>query len=281
MRWRCVAIVGVGLIGGSLGLALRRAGAAERVVGIGRNHERLQLAASRDAITDWTTDLSEGVSEAELVVVCSPVDCIAQHVVAALKATREAVVTDVGSTKTGIVARVVARATPRLARRFVGGHPIAGSEQSGPAAARADLFEGRTVVLTPTRGTSRQAIRLVRAMWQRTGAKVVEMTPQAHDRVLATTSHLPHVVAAALAAVTQTKDLPWAGTGWADTTRIAAGDADLWRAILMENRRPTLRELEKFAKVLAEFRSALASCDEQRLRKLLLKGKRHRDALGS
>jgi prephenate dehydrogenase len=279
--WNCVAIVGVGLIGGSLGLALRRCGVARRVVGIGRNAAHLRAAQDRQAVTEWTTDFDEGLSQADLVVVCSPVDMIAEHVIAALRAAPRAVVTDVGSTKAEIVRRVVKQVGREVAARFVGGHPIAGSEQSGVAAARADLFEQRTVVLTPIPSTARACLQTVARLWRTVGARVVPMAPAVHDRLLARTSHLPHVVASALALTTDHSELPFAGTGWADTTRIASGSAPLWRAILMENRRETLRAIDRFCKSLQEFRRALQAADQHRLEQLLALAKKRRDALGS
>ncbi|GIW92346.1 MAG: prephenate dehydrogenase [Pirellulaceae bacterium] len=281
MHWQSVTIIGVGLIGGSLGLALRRAGVADRIVGVGRDAKRLSEAVRRGLITQATTNLEEGVAEAELVVVCSPVDRIADHALRALRASpRRAVVTDVGSTKRSIV-RAVERYGAQEARRFVGGHPIAGSEQRGAASARDDLFTCRTVVLTPTARTDPKAVLRIKRLWESVGARTVSMKAEQHDRILASTSHLPHLVAAALAAATPTRYLEFAGTGWADTTRIASGDVDLWVAIAMDNRKPLLRAIEKFQNQLERLRIALAGQDTRSLKSALRKGKKHRDALGS
>lgn len=282
MRWKGITIVGVGLIGGSVGLALRRRGLAASIIGVGRRSASLRVAERCGAIDAGTTDLAAGVRAADLVVVCSPVGSIAVQVLEVLRRGPEnVVVTDAGSTKRAIVA-AVERGQPRGGRvRFVGSHPIAGGEKSGPGAARDDLFVDRLVVVTPTPRSAPTAVDVVEAFWQALGARTVRMTPASHDRVLAATSHLPHLLATALAAATRPEDLPFAGNGWADMTRLAAGDADLWRQILADNKVHVLKSLDKFAKVLADFRAALADDDARRLMRLLTAGKRHRDALGS
>ncbi|MBM4000827.1 MAG: prephenate dehydrogenase/arogenate dehydrogenase family protein [Planctomycetes bacterium] len=281
MQRKSVTIVGVGLIGASLGLALRRRDAQLEVVGVGRRASRLREAEAIGAVTRWTTDLAAGVPEADLVIVSSPVGLVAEHAVESLRAAPpDAVVTDAGSVKRTIVADVRRAAGP-LARRFVGGHPIAGGERNGPGAARPDLFTDRLVVLTPGATTEARAIERVESLWRSVGAATTRMSAAAHDKILAATSHMPHVVAAALAAATRADDLPFTGSGWADTTRIAAGDAELWTEILTRNGEHALKALDKFAKVLANFRSALEQNDAPRLTRLLEAGKTHRDALGS
>ncbi len=281
MHWQTITIIGVGLIGGSLGLALKRAGVAGRIVGVGRNAQRLAKARARGLVTEVTTSLKAGVATADLVVVCSPVDHIVRHAVAALNAApSHAVVTDVGSTKASII-RDVERLASSAAKRFVGGHPIAGSEQRGADWARPDLFDGRTVVLTPTPLSANQAVYQVRKLWESVGAKTVMLPAGKHDRILATTSHLPHVVAAALANATPLAYLHLAGSGWADTTRIAAGDVDLWTAILLDNRHEILPALKRFQELLEQLRRAIDARDVRRLKNALRRGKKHRDALGS
>ncbi len=281
MHWKSVAIIGVGLIGGSLGLALRRAGLADEIVGVGRRAASLRAAEKIGAVTRATTDLAEGVADCELIVVCSPVHLVAEHVRDALQHAPTAIVTDAGSTKRQILDEVRKASSASDVRRFVGGHPIAGGERNGPAAARAELFEDRLVVLTPARGTDPRAVATVEALWQQVGARTLRMSAAAHDRILAATSHTPHVIAAALAAATRDEDLPFTGSGWADTTRIAAGDVELWCQILDQNRAHVLKSLDKFAKVLANFRSALEEHDARKLVRLLTAGKKQRDSLGS
>ncbi len=279
--WNNVAIIGVGLIGGSIGMALLQRRLARAVVGIGRRVESLEVALARGCVTQITTNLAEGVSQADLVIVCTPVDSIARFVQqAAEHCPADAIVTDAGSTKGEMVAAIEAA---DLKAAFVGSHPIAGGEKSGPDAASADLFAGRVTVVTPTAQSNAAAIVALRDFWESIGSRVVEMSPAEHDVVLARTSHLPHLVAAALAAATpgEEQTLSLTGTGWADTTRIAAGDAELWRQIFLANRDATLKALADFETVLKTWRDALQSANGPLLTDLLKEGKRRRDAVGS
>jgi cyclohexadieny/prephenate dehydrogenase len=277
--WNNVAIVGVGLIGGSVGLALRQRGLAEAVTGIGRRAESLRVAKRVGAVTRTTTDLAGGVAEADLVVVCTPVADIAGHVREAAASCNGAVITDAGSTKAYIVAELDGALPPTA--RFVGSHPLAGSERSGPAHARADLFVDRVVVVTPTGRTTADDLQTVTQFWKSLGAKIIEMTPTAHDRALAATSHLPHLVAFALAASVPPRDLPLAASGLRDTTRIAGSDPELWAQILVSNQFEVLKALDRFEQSTAALRQALEAGDKKRLVKLLTQAKRKRDALGS
>jgi prephenate dehydrogenase len=287
-RWDTVAIMGVGLIGGSIGLALRERKLARRVVGIGRSEASLARAAACGCISESATSIAQGVAEANVVVVCTPVALIAGQVAeAAACCPPGAVITDAGSTKGEIVAAAEAALLALEnqeaigGRSFVGSHPIAGGEKAGPEAARADLFVGRVCVVTPTSRTSGAALAEVEEFWQSLGSRLVRLSPEAHDAALARSSHLPHLVASALAAATAVEALPLTGSGWADTTRIAAGDVELWRQIFLSNRAGTLLALADFETVLKEFRSALESSDGNRLAELLAEGKRRRDAVGS
>jgi prephenate dehydrogenase len=284
--WDTVAIVGVGLIGGSIGLALRERKLAKAVVGIGRRHESLEQALSRGCVTQISTNLEDGAKQAQFVVVCTPVELIAQHVAeAAAAAPAGCLITDAGSTKAQLVADVEKALATKFPRNmpFVGSHPIAGSEKNGPQAAAADLFDRRVVVVTPTERSDPAAVVAIDEFWHSLGAEVVKMDPAAHDAIIARTSHLPHLVAAALSATTpQDGDCrPLIGNGWSDTTRIAAGDPELWRQILLANRGPTLNALADFETVLRTWRHALESGDGQLLTQLLKEGKSRRDAVGS
>jgi len=279
-HWKTVAITGVGLIGGSIGLALRSRGLADRVVGIGRREESLRIAAQVGATTETTLDLAQGVREADLIVVCTPVASIAEHVrTAAAACPRTALITDAGSTKETIVEQLKDR-LPRQAR-FVGSHPMAGSEKQGPADADPDLFVGRTVVITPTRRNPAADVDELEAFWSSLGARVVRMSPAAHDRAVAATSHLPHLVAAALADAVPLAGMPLTAGGFRDTTRIAGGDPELWTQILLDNRENVLRALQPFEKIVATFRQALEGGERSTLKKSLTKAKLKRDALGS
>ncbi|MBC7854399.1 MAG: prephenate dehydrogenase/arogenate dehydrogenase family protein [Pirellulaceae bacterium] len=279
-----VAIVGVGLMGGSIGLALRKERMARHVIGIGRRIEQLRQAENRGAVTEATTDLRQGVATANLVVVCTPVDLVPEYVAAAAKACKpETIITDVGSTKAAIVAACdkALADSKGLWASFVGSHPLAGRERTGVEFAREDLFQGRTTVITPTEETREEAAAKVEAFWQGLGSKVVRMTPAEHDISIAATSHLPHLVASALAAATPADLLTLTASGWADTTRIASGDIELWRQIFLDNRVNTLKALTPFETVLSELRQALESADGAALARLLQQGKRIRDTVGS
>ncbi|MGE3776846.1 MAG: prephenate dehydrogenase [Pirellulaceae bacterium] len=275
--WDTVAIVGVGLIGGSIGLALRERKLAREVVGIGRRPGPLRIALRRGAVTRTTTDLAAGVAEADFVVICTPVESIAGHVRAAAEASRTAtLITDAGSTKGPIVAdldRILANGQDSPYPRFVGSHPMAGSEKNGPQHARGDLFEGCVTIVTPTDHSNAKACQAVSQFWRKLGARVLRMTPQEHDQAMAAISHLPHVVAAALAAVTPAESLPLAAGGWRDTTRIAGGDAILWRQILSQNRWNVLQALDQFLEELSAYRRALTYDDGDQLEKLLERGR--------
>jgi prephenate dehydrogenase len=274
-----LAIVGVGLIGGSIGLAARQRGIARQVVGIGRRQSALQLACERGAITSMSTDLATGVAQADLIVVCSPVETIPDLVAqVAEHCPHSALITDAGSTKQAIGAALDERLRADQAT-FNGSHPLAGSEKAGVANAQADLFVDRLVILTPTDRTPAAAQDRLQAFWKGLGAQVRCLTPARHDSVLAATSHLPHVIAAVLAAATPSDFLAFAATGWADTTRVAAGDVDMWQQILRQNRDCVLRCLDDFAKVLNCLTRALERQDDAAVAEILTLGKRQRDAL--
>lgn len=276
-QWDSVAIVGVGLIGASIGLALKKRGLAQRVIGIGRNAQRLQEARDVGALTECSTEMARGVAAAQLVVVCTPVDHIVSHVrQAAAASAPDAVLTDAGSTKSQICRELAA--TPELAARFVGSHPMAGSEKSGARHGRADLFVDRVTVVTPSPESSPQLTSQIEDFWRSLGSRVVRMTPETHDDAVAAVSHTPHVVASALAAATPAQHLSLAGSGWGDTTRVAAGDAELWLQILLQNRQPVLRTLDDFAAALAQFRAALDAEDAPQITHLLEQGKQRREA---
>jgi prephenate dehydrogenase len=261
--WDTVAIIGVGLIGGSIGLALQQRDLARRVVGIGRRQR-----------------IDRGVADADLVIVCTPVGDIVDHVCqAAQHCPAACLLTDAGSTKGGLVRELDRRLGPGPS--FVGSHPMAGSEKTGPENARADLFDGQVAVVTPTASTNPGAVERVEHSWSSLGARVIRMAPQIHDEAVAMTSHATHVVASALAAATAESSLALAASGWRDTTRVAAGDPQLWRQILLANRQQVVKSLKTIERTLAAFRIALAREDAAGLVELLDRGKKTRDSLGS
>ena len=274
-----VAILGVGLIGGSIGLAVRQRGLANRVIGIGRSRSRLNRALRLGAITESTTSLARGVANADLIVVCTPVDCIVDHVEQVSGFAPEgAVITDVGSTKESIVAALDGK---RSGAQFLGSHPLAGNDQGGVSNSTADLFQDRTVVVTPTKNTNSAVRRTVIELWKTTGATVVTMSAMQHDRTIAVVSHMPHAVATVLAGTPTAVQRKLAASGFEDTTRIASADPDLWLQIMRDNSAEVLRSLDQFMKNLEEYRSALKRGDYRKLKQYLKRGKQARESLGS
>jgi prephenate dehydrogenase len=264
-RLGTVAIIGVGLIGGSIGLAVRARRLASEVVGVGREPFTLDQAVRMGAIDHGTTDLSAGVAGAEVVVVCTPVSRIAEDVArAAESAPSHVLVTDVGSSKRQIIEAV--ERLPRAAAVFVGAHPLAGSERSGVHHARADLLDGRVCVLTPTPRTRLERTHRALAFWTALGCRVLELGPAEHDEILAYTSHLPHALAGALASSVPAEWLPLAAGAYRDGTRVAAADTGLWTAIFRDNRGPLLKALGTLQEYLDAFKYALMHDDEEALR---------------
>ena len=278
--WDTVAIVGVGLIGASIGLALRERKLAKEIVGIGRRESTLRVAKRRGAVTRTTTDIAAGVVNAEFIIVCTPVEVIAEQVrMAALSCREGARITDVGSTKEEIVFSLdhaFAHHNPRRAA-FVGSHPMAGSEKTGPQHADPHLFDGCVTVVTPSVHTNAKACRDVSLFWKSLGAKTMQLGAKEHDQAVAAISHLPHLVASVLAACAPQAALPLAAGGWRDTTRVASGDPHLWRQILSQNRFHVLHALDKFCHELSDFRRALTYNDRDKIEQLLSQGKLVRD----
>jgi prephenate dehydrogenase len=283
--WQKLAIVGPGLIGGSIGLAALARGVAQEVVGIGRNPTSLREALRRKAITHESLDIASGASDADLVIVCTPVDEIPRGVEqAAAVAAPRALISDAGSTKGGIVKKVAAARAAgawRSTARFLGGHPLAGSDKRGVEFASGDLFSGRVTVLTPLADTPPEDVAELRDFWTALGARVVEMSPEEHDQAVAVTSHLPHLLAAAIAGSTPERYVTLTAGGWLDTTRIAAADPGLWRQIFLANREHVLASLGRLERTLGELRRALEAGDGATLERLLAESKRIRDAVGS
>ncbi|MDI6793684.1 MAG: prephenate dehydrogenase [bacterium] len=250
-----VAIIGVGLIGGSLGIALKQRHLVKRVIGIGRRRESLQRAIKVAAIDTATTDPALGVKEADIVVLAAPVGDIIpllSNIVPHLKP--GAIITDVGSTKKEIVEQATSLVPDHL--YFVGGHPLTGAESSGVDNAKGELFVGATWVLTPTSKTNPRALFKISSLCQAIGARMMEMDPAEHDRMVAVSSHLPHVLAALLVNIfsqyseqdDRIKSL--VAGGFRDMTRIAASSPVLWRDICLENQAPLLEVMAHFKNML-------------------------------
>ena len=276
-----VVVVGTGLIGASIGLGLRRAGVT--VVGVDRDPARAEHALARGALDAVAPGLPEAVSQADVVVVAVPVDAVADVVVAALDA-GAATVTDVASVKAPIVAAVQA-ARPERAARFVAGHPMAGSEQDGPAGAHPDLFLAATWVLTPTEGTDPDAFRAVRSLVGTLGAEVVAVAPEHHDTLAAVVSHVPHLAAGTLMDVAagggeqHATMLRLAAGGFRDMTRIASGDPHIWPDICVANRDAIVAGLDEYLEALGAARDLVATGDRAGIRALLERARAARRSL--
>ncbi len=277
-----ICIIGVGLIGGSLALALKKAGFCKQVVGAGRNPQRLQQAVEQGVIDRFETDYARAVSGADLVFVAVPLgsmETLFRKMAPGLDG--DTVVTDGGSAKFSVIqaARTVFGA--RI-KQFVPGHPIAGTEQSGFEAAFDSLYENRRVILTPLEDNSRQAIDLVKAMWQAVGAEVDEMEASHHDLVLAGTSHLPHLLAYGLVDCLNRVDdvdeiFRFAAGGFRDFTRIASSDPVMWRDICLANREAVIAMLARFQEEMNMLTGAISESDGEKLLEIFSRAKKARD----
>ncbi|HEX7028729.1 MAG TPA: prephenate dehydrogenase/arogenate dehydrogenase family protein [Gammaproteobacteria bacterium] len=277
-----LSIIGVGLIGGSLALALKQAGYCRRITGVGRDAARLQGAVAAGVIDDFETDFAAGVKDADMVLVAVPLNSCAEvfeKIRGHLKA--GAVLTDAASAKASVIddAR---RAFGKVPACFVPGHPIAGTEKSGYEAALTDLFQRRRVILTPLADTDPDAVARVREMWEAAGA-IVELTAvEHHDRVLAATSHLPHMLAFGLVDSLAKQDnveeiFRFAAGGFRDFTRIAGADPVMWRDICLRNRDAILQAIRLYQADLNELVAAIETGDGETLLKIFGRAKAARD----
>ena len=274
---RRLAVVGVGLIGGSCALALKEAGAVVDVVGVGRGRANLDQALARgivDRAFTFDEDWSGAVADADVVLVAAPVAqfpsifaVLARHI------GPRTIVTDAGSTKEDVVAAARAAFDASSFARFVPAHPIAGTEHSGAAAAFAALFRGRTTVVAPLPETDPAALSTVAAMWEGCGARIVRLDPATHDRTFAAVSHLPHVLAFALVAELAARPdaerlFAHAASGFRDFTRIAASSPEMWRDIALANRGALVEAIDDYSRMLSDMREAIATGDGGRLERL-------------
>lgn len=277
-----LAVLGVGLIGGSLARALREAGVCGEIVGCGRDRAVLERAVALGVIDRYALDPAAAVAGADMVVLAVPVGAVGGVYAAMLPGLDpQAVVTDVGSTKASVV-EAVSAAAGGLPPRFVPGHPIAGTEKSGIEAAFASLFQGRRVILTPLESTEAEALARVRNMWEACGAQVALMDVVHHDEVLAATSHLPHMLAYALVDTLarmedRTEVFAYAAGGFRDFTRIASSDPTMWHDICIANRAALLLMLERFGADLARLTEAVRCGDSNYLLETFQRAKAARD----
>ena len=276
-RFNRVTIVGLGLIGGSLGMAIKRHRLAREVVGVSRRITTLREAKRRGAIDRGTTDARRAVRDADLVILATPVDVIlsqagrlAQHMPPG------SILSDVGSSKATIV-RTLERTLPKHVA-FVGAHPIAGTEQRGIEAADAHLFDRSLCIVTRTSKTNRQALRRVASLWRQVSGAVMFLAPAEHDRLLGETSHLTHLIACTLVHSTSRHALARPPRSWLEMTRIAKSDPDLWDDIFLSNRAAVAKAMDRFDRQWHVLRRLLARHDRAGLRRALRRAKSLRDA---
>jgi prephenate dehydrogenase len=272
-----ITLVGVGLLGGSVGLAVKQRGVAGRVTGYVRRAESVGECLATGAVDEATQDLEAAVTGASLVILCTPVGDM-EELAGQLKPhlAADAVITDVGSVKASVV-----RAVEGVLPRFVGSHPLCGSEKAGVAHAHGDLFEGAACALTPTGQSDATAVEMVSGFWTALGGKVVSLTAEDHDAIVARTSHLPHVVASALVnavlARPRAGESIFLGTGFRDTTRLASGSPSMWRDIALTNAEAIARSIDELQAELEQLKTALGAKDAEVLEKFFAEGKSGRD----
>lgn len=286
MQFQKITIVGVGLLGGSLGLAVRQRRLAGEVAGFVRRAASLKDCERAGAVDYATTDLFAAVSNADLVILCTPLAqmrSLAEKILPALK--RGAIVTDVGSVKAGVVREL----TPIIAKagaHFVGSHPMAGGEKMGVRAARANLYANAICVVTPAQNSNGRAVRKLEQFWQALGARTLRSDAAQHDLLVSRSSHLPHVVAATLAGLVLNPTNPKAqsqlcATGFRDTTRVASGSPEMWRDIALANRKNLFRSVDAFTVELKKFQTALKRGDAKAVEHFFLTAKQRRDDWGA
>ena len=278
-----LVVIGVGLIGGSVAAALRRAGKVRRVIGVGRGRANIARALELGVIDDAVEDIAAAVKGADAVLIAVPVQQN-QRVLGALADALApgTLVTDAGSTKQDFVA-AVRRIAPRHLASVVPGHPIAGAELSGVDAASAALFDGRNVVLTPLQENEAAAVDRVETMWKACGARVSRMTPERHDRVFSAVSHLPHMLAYTLVHMIATRPdaealFGFAASGFRDFTRIAGSSPEMWRDIALANRETLLADIEAYQQQLAELARRLRQTDGAEIERIFEAARSARNA---
>ncbi|MBU1006879.1 MAG: prephenate dehydrogenase [Candidatus Omnitrophica bacterium] len=273
-----VTIIGLGLIGGSLGLAIKKAGLAKEVIGVSRRMSTIRGAKAIRAVDSATLDIKKSVEGSDLVILTAPVLTIiniAKKIAGCLK--KGAIVIDAGSTKKTIVSKIEA-AFPKTVY-FVGSHPIAGSERSGVTSADKDLFKGAYCILTKSARTHAESIARIKKFWEALGMKVEIMSPDDHDETVSRLSHLPHAIAVALSNTCAKCDLRMAAGGFKDTTRISSGAPELWKDIFTTNRKNIIKDIVKYKKELSKIEKALRNNKDAELLRLLRKAKSIRDSI--
>lgn len=281
MEMKKVAIIGLGLMGSSLGLALKKRGLA-RVTGYARREETRALALERGVCDEVFDSPEQAVTGADMAVLCVPVLAMGALVDQCRNSLKSGcILTDVGSTKEELCADITAR-LDGMDVVFVGSHPMAGSDKTGLESAREDLYEGAVVILTPKEGVAEDIIGRLKELWQSVGGVVSIMAPAEHDRIIARTSHLPHIVASILVSSVLGSDASvagYCGTGFRDTSRIAGGSEDIWHDIVKSNSSAVLSELKEFEKMLGRVKGLVEAGDFEELRRFLAEARRLRREL--
>lgn len=277
-----IVIFGVGLIGGSVALALKKLPNAPQIIGVGRSAHSLQEALALGLIDSAETDIAQAMAGAELILIATPV-AQTPSILRAIRPylTPDMVITDAGSTKSDVMAYAHAELGAQVSQ-FVGGHPIAGAEKSGPAAALAELYVGKNVILTPDAQTNPDAVNRVKALWQACGAVVATMTPAQHDGIFAAVSHLPHLLAFALVDDLASRDnaeqlFSFAASGFRDFTRIAGSHPEMWRDISLANKTALLSEISAYQAELAKLKQLLEHEDSAGLEAIFEKASKARN----
>ena len=276
-----ITIIGVGLIGGSLAKAIKENQLANKVCGYGRDQSRLEKAKNTNIIDELSTNIDEAVKGADIVVIATPVGTFKQ-ILEAIEPliTEQVIISDVGSTKTNIV-KIVNEVLGEKSKCFVPAHPIAGKEKSGFEVSIPDLFKDKKVIITPLENNAPESIKVIHDMWIGTGAEVDYLSPESHDELLGMTSHLPHMLAFSLVnyLVSQSPNASiYAGGGFKDFSRIASGDAVMWRDICIQNKEQIIDHLKGYQSTLSELIDAIDDDDSKRLEMLFTTAKNTRDS---
>ncbi|MEY2466327.1 MAG: prephenate dehydrogenase, partial [Verrucomicrobiota bacterium] len=283
VRFRKITIIGVGLLGGSLGLAIKKRKLAGEVVGYVRRAASVAECKNFRAVDSCERDLKKAVTGADLIVLCTPLTRmrpLVEQMIPAIK--RGAIITDVGSVK-GSVVKDLETLIAKSGAHFIGSHPMAGAEKTGVSAAREDLFVNAVCVVTPTKKSNKAALQKVEQFWKSVGGRLLTLTPELHDTLVSRSSHLPHILAATLANLvlnpTHPKQQPLlCATGFRDTTRIASGSPEMWRDIALTNRKNLSESLDSFIRDLQKIQKALKKTDAKTVTNFFEQAKARRDA---
>ena len=273
-----ITVIGLGLLGGSIALAVLRSLAGVKVIGYTHRPATRRQARQLAVATEIVDDISQSVSQADLVIVATPI-CTFEEIFSTIADALPigSIVTDIGSTKV-LPHRWAAKRLPKTVH-YVGSHPVAGSEQRGIEFARDDLFEQASCILTTTKKTNRQAVQTLKRFWSDLGCTVKLITPAEHDRIFANISHLPHVVAAALINANNSEELKLAGKGFIDTSRVASGPANIWADVLLTNANNATKGVDKIIAELSKLKKAIKSQNKKQIENLLQRARDKRAAL--